>query len=287
MPSNTWQEGDIAYLQLHELFNDSDYYELIESGTMPPGATGHPCVILKVLPGARVVITTVSAYGSGAYNNNRAPWIAMRCYSKDQLFFRSFRGSICSSRKNKPLQLIPGQQMPKPETSWLHIKNVYSVPLSVISRFTKPRNGQLLKMAPSSLADLRSDIAKRSPYYNPDWQLVDTPSSIKRGSTTTTQRQPRALPEPPAVTSTTYKRPTVIPITPPKQPQCSPGTGPMLQSQPPNTTPASSTQAAAQPKQISWATVASKAVAPKPTGSIALHRSTSKVNRISMVKACA
>lgn len=288
MSAASWQEGDIAYLKCHECFSDGDYRELIASGAISEGATGHPCIILKVLPGPRVVITTISAYGSGDHNNNCAPWIAMRCYSQEKWFFRSFQGSVCGNNY-KPLQLIPGQKMPKPETSWLFIKNVYSVPLSVIGRFTKPRDGQLLKMTPRSLADLQSDIAKRSPNYNPCWQLVDTAAPSKKSSTNTTRRQPQSLSEAAMIASATCMRPavnTTTPIAPPKQAQCSLGAGSTLRSAP-RSAPASSRQTPAQPNPISWAAVASKPVAAKPTGNLIPRRTTSMMHRDRMVKATA
>ncbi|KAH8903408.1 hypothetical protein BR93DRAFT_864049, partial [Coniochaeta sp. PMI_546] len=162
---STWQEGDIAFLKDWKQYISHDYDELIGSGYIHPGATNHPCIILKKLPEGRVVITTVSAYGSGVHNHHAAPWLEKRCYARDERLFRSFEGSQCGGNGLKPLQLIPGQTMPKPKTSWLNIRNVYNVPLAVIGRFTKPRNWVLLKMAPSSLANLRLDIALRSPNY--------------------------------------------------------------------------------------------------------------------------
>jgi hypothetical protein len=159
MKPDTWQEGDIAYLKPHECFSEHDYRELIGSRFMHPGATGHPCIILKILPAAQVVITTVSAYGSGDHNHNRAPWLAKAAYSRDKKYFRLFEGSTPSSTALKPLSLAPGQQMPKPKASWLLIKNVYTVPLSVISRFTKPGKGVFLKMTPRE--PLRPQVGHR------------------------------------------------------------------------------------------------------------------------------
>ena len=78
MAAISWLEGDIAFLKDHHAFNDRATRELISSGIIHERATGHPCVILKMLPGARAVITTVSAHGSGDYNNNLAPWLAIR-----------------------------------------------------------------------------------------------------------------------------------------------------------------------------------------------------------------
>lgn len=263
MPATTWQEGDIAYLKPHTDFDRLAHKELITSNRMNPGATGHPCVILKVLPGDRIVVTTISAYGSGDHNNHAAPWISKRCYSRDQWWFRSFKGSECSNNNLKPLQLIPGQAMPKPKTSWLFIKNVYDVPLSVIGRFTKPRNGKLLKMAPDSLADLRKDIASRSPYYKSHWGFVNTPSHMKRGSTTANWRKPRALPEAPALTS--HKRPTATITTdrPPTQAHPRNGSAPMRQSHS-TTAPATLCGPETPLKPRSWANIATKSAAPTP-----------------------
>ncbi|OIW26638.1 hypothetical protein CONLIGDRAFT_672160 [Coniochaeta ligniaria NRRL 30616] len=277
MPATTWQEGDIAFLNDSERYNNREYDELIDSGYMHPGATGHPCIILKMLPGDRVVVTTISAYGSGVHNQHAAPWISKRCYSKDERFFRSFQGSECSRNNLKPLQLIPGQEMPKPETSWLFIKNVYDVPLSVIGRFTKPCNKVLLKMTPESLADLRLDIASRSPNYDSRWGFVDTRECIKKGSTSTTKGQPRAMLEAPAATS--CERPTASNTinAPPAWTQRCHGSAPMLRT-PPTTIRVSSTQAAPF-KSCSWAAIASKPVAPKPKPSTAPRRTTFVLKR--------
>jgi len=287
MAAITWLEGDIAFLKDYQTFNDRDTRELISSGIIHERATGHPCIILKMLPGARAVVTTVSAHGSGDYNNNLAPWLAIRSCAMDRPFFRSFQGSVCSSNRFKPLQLIPGQSMPKPKTSWVNIKNVYNVPLSVIGRFTKPRYRVILKMAPDSLADLQMDIAKRCPCYSPRWQLADTQSCSDKRPMIATRELLSALPEADAVALITTKMRAasiVAPVLPQKQQaQYSGQSG---RGQPITTPPVPVTQAAARPKQLSWASVASTPVANKPTSG-ALRRSTSRISRPRMVKATA
>lgn len=284
-PTASWQEGDVAYLRPSELFTERETRELITTRLIDRYATGHPCVILKVLPDDRAVITTVSAYGSGAHNNNLVPWLAKkRRYGSQMTFFRSFEGSVCGSANFKPLQLIKGQTMPKPETSWLNINNVWAVPMSVLTSFTKSR--YLLSMTPESLSDLRSDFVKRSPNYNPLWDFVPTPSSEKRGSTTTTMGRPRALPEAPVVTS--CQRPTTTTNTTPAKIQSSHGIAtPALRSQP-TTTKAPAPSPTAAPQSFSWAKIASQAVvASKPKADTVPRQRMSLVQQTPWVKATA
>jgi hypothetical protein len=171
MPRRTWQEGDIAFFSGADFFSEAAYSELIESRYMHKEATGHPCIVLKLLPGDRAVITNVSAFGSSKINDYKAPWETSGG-EKHKYLYRSFQGCQRSNETYQPLRLLPGQSFPKPRTSWVDIRKVWEVPVSVLGRFTKSR--VLLKMAPDSLQELRADIAKRSRKYCSSWDFVPT-----------------------------------------------------------------------------------------------------------------
>lgn len=286
--SRSWQEGDVAFLSQGRFYlakyPDHEYSKLIKSGVLDEEATGHPCIILKLLPHDRVVVTTVSAFGSGNYNKNKAPWKHLRCYMGRQALFRSFQGCELASRTTKPLKLLPGHQWPKPETSWVNIRSVWAVPMSALGSFTKSK--QLLVMTPESLDELRCDVAKRSTNYDPCWNfpgdIKGTPTSpVQNWSGITNNGQPRPMPEAPVTTScwsptlnTSCWRPTVNTTTNPLPARTQVHQGTTTSTLQSHTvtvkTPALST-GAPPPKPISWASIAAKSapgIAPRRTTSV-------------------
>jgi hypothetical protein len=328
MSSITWKEGDIAFLkskteftecETRELIFATDRYGKIQSGVMSAGATGHPCIILKVLPNSRVVITTISAYGSTDANNNSAPWLAKRTYAPKQHLFRSFEGSVCSSPHQQPLRLMPGQSMPKPKASWLLIDRVVNVPLSVIGTFTKPGWGVLLQMAPDSLAHLQADIIKSTPRHNHKWLLRHNENKRPRAHSDTANKRPRTHLDTARVTTNTNKPSTTI--IKPDRLTCQVGNPGGTATRPKQvpwavvvrseaarvTTTTNNPQTtiievdrlnshnhnlgwtAPQPNQISWAAITARPVAHQPTANAnnVPRRTTANINRQRMIQASA
>ncbi|KAK4464707.1 hypothetical protein QBC42DRAFT_151637, partial [Cladorrhinum samala] len=164
-----WQEGDIAYLRPSAEYDQKEYDELIQArpgqryGHLPPKAAGHPVIILRRLSptSSHVLVTPVSAYSSGPYNDFLAPWKQPCHRRKRPADFRSFEGSEqyrCSL--NLPtIRLRDGGAMPKPRTSWVNIQSAFVVPLSVIGTFIKSHRH--LQLDGASLQELRSDMSAR------------------------------------------------------------------------------------------------------------------------------
>lgn len=77
-----WQVGDIAYLKPEKEFTDDEYRDLrVPTAKYPRGylhamATGHPVIIVKKFSesSTHVAITPVSAFSSGPWNKDLAPW---------------------------------------------------------------------------------------------------------------------------------------------------------------------------------------------------------------------
>ncbi|KAH6856053.1 hypothetical protein B0I37DRAFT_442793 [Chaetomium sp. MPI-CAGE-AT-0009] len=164
-----WQEGDIAFLQPYTTFSPEDRRALIDrtpefpKGYIPVQATSHPVIILQRLSrgSTHVLITTVSAYGSGPENQYNPPWKQRQHHAKARVDFRSFAGSELATDKFPPLALRPGQAMRKPRTSWVHIQNVWVVPLTVLCRFSGVKGADVVGMTPESLGELRQHMTKR------------------------------------------------------------------------------------------------------------------------------
>ena len=123
-----WTVGDVAFLRPSTQFSESDYAALItpqrgqRCGYLNPSATGHPVIILAATS-SHVVVTTVSAYGSGRENGFLAPWRQQCHRQKRPEDFRSFVG--CEAFGSRPLlRLEPGMAWPKPKTSWVYIQSV-------------------------------------------------------------------------------------------------------------------------------------------------------------------
>lgn len=161
--NHDWQNGEIAFLKpTHEL-NPVQYKELIGSGYMQSGATGHPVIILERpnIHSTHALVTTVSAYSSGYWNNNLAPW-KQNCHRRNKQpdDFRSFEGSERSNPNRQTLYLEGGALMPKPETSWTYIQRVQVVPISALKKFDKSRD--ILRMTKDSLNDLRRHMSAQT-----------------------------------------------------------------------------------------------------------------------------
>ncbi|KAK7750761.1 hypothetical protein SLS62_007313 [Diatrype stigma] len=156
-----WREGEIAFLKSHEEFSNKDYEDLIISGQVHKGATNHPVIILKRhSPSAtHVLVTSVSAYGSGPDNDFLPPWKQPRHRHKAADDFRAFLGSASPTRE-RPHFLLEAGSMPKPQASWVYVQRVYLVPVSTLKFFNKAN--RILCMEQDSLADLRQHILKRN-----------------------------------------------------------------------------------------------------------------------------
>ncbi|KAK3378722.1 hypothetical protein B0T24DRAFT_568271 [Lasiosphaeria ovina] len=159
-PDN-WKEGDVAFLLPASSFSAEDHNNLIAGGYMAEKATGHPVIILKRISGqsTHVLVTPVSAYSSGDFNNFLPPWRQIYHSRKNPRDFRSFDGCERSNRDYPPLFLEGGMAMPKPQASWVNIQSVWSVPLTVIGRFHKSRDH--LRVRHDSLDSLRAHMAQR------------------------------------------------------------------------------------------------------------------------------
>lgn len=149
------KQGDIVFLKHAQFFNSHDYKCLVETGYLPEKATGHPVILLRHAPGStHAIITTISAYSSGEWNNNLAPWKQRRHSSKKRVDFRAFQGSEQPDKTRSLLQLEDGKLMPKPEVSWIYTKNAYVVPVSTIGHYDKsPTRLRMTQQSFNSLCD--------------------------------------------------------------------------------------------------------------------------------------
>jgi hypothetical protein len=108
-----------------------------------------------------VLITTVSAYGSGPENDYLAPWNQDRHYGKARVDFRSFAGSERPTPQFPPLFLRSGEAMRKPHASWVYIQRAWVVPTTVLGRFDSVTGADVVGLTPDSLNDLRTHMAAR------------------------------------------------------------------------------------------------------------------------------
>lgn len=237
--SHQWRERDIAFLKPSTCFCLEDYNALIKPaaawggrGYMPEGATGHPVIILRRV-GNHVLVTPVSAYSSGDYNNNLAPWNQKFHRRKCRYDFRSFDGTELASNDHPALFLERGS-MPKPKVSWVYIQSVWVVPVSVITHFTKSR--QLLRLRQDSLASLCRHMAERC------WSWAGCQQRLELLTACAAASQPRAL-EP----TTLLARPKVAAKK-------------TAQETVPTSTPENAAGSAAPTTANSWATVAAAPV---------------------------
>ncbi|KAI0553908.1 hypothetical protein F4679DRAFT_580078 [Xylaria curta] len=145
-----WQTGDIAFLKWAETFSQTEQVELLQTRRVPTRATGHPVIILACSNDSRYyIVTTVSAYGSGDYNNCLPPWEQSVHKRKNINAFCAFEGSAWPNDKFEPLRLADNKQWPKVETSWVYIYNPYLVPATTLIHYTKSKSQ--LRMEPRSL----------------------------------------------------------------------------------------------------------------------------------------
>lgn len=160
LKSSDWAEGDIAFLR-HVEYHSKEQRGHVRAGhlgCLSPGAACHPVIILKKGPRTAsgeqfYIVTTVSAYSSGAHNDYLAPWDQRHHRYKTKTDFRSFEGSEVYAAGGRPaLHLRAGQSFPKPETSWVYAREAGVVPESVLAPFTKARCD--LQMTAASHGDL-------------------------------------------------------------------------------------------------------------------------------------
>ncbi|KAI1141503.1 hypothetical protein F5Y05DRAFT_423303 [Hypoxylon sp. FL0543] len=160
-----WQDGDIAFLKSAEEFDQAEYETLIKPDYLRWKATKHPVIILEHSKDYRhFLVTTVSAYSSGAENGFLPPWKQPVHRTKSPGDFRSFTGSAKPDEKQQHLQLANGDRFPKIKTSWVYIPNTFVVPSSVLKNFDKAK--KRLRMDQTSLKGLLRDMEKRPSFAN-------------------------------------------------------------------------------------------------------------------------
>lgn len=187
-----WTEGDIAYLKDARSFSARDQQNLINSGYLPARATSHPVIVLKAWNGQAMIIP-VSAYSSGADNNNLPPW-QQRCHIRKRIAdFHYFVGSAppparerngTSIAPTRGLTLLGGAQMPKPKVSWVNLQSVWTVPFSALGYFNK--SPTQLRLDAISLQTIRVLLTSRckkttmalehSKFLKPQSQLQAVPT---------------------------------------------------------------------------------------------------------------
>ncbi|KAI1124551.1 hypothetical protein F5Y10DRAFT_284969 [Nemania abortiva] len=160
-PNPRWQVGEIAFLKPASEFTESECIELLDTGRVPPNATGHPVIILDRSEDSRYfIVTTVSAYGSSEDNNHLPPWEQRTHSKKDINSFRAFEGSAKPNNKFQHLRLADNKSWPKPKTSWVYIQRPSLVPASALIYYTKSR--YRLQMTTDSLQDLLGHMEAES-----------------------------------------------------------------------------------------------------------------------------
>ncbi|KAI0449895.1 hypothetical protein F5B21DRAFT_519633 [Xylaria acuta] len=185
-PMAHWQIGDIAFLKSADNFSDTERAELLESRRVHTNATGHPVIILARSNDSRYyIVTTVSAYASGEYNNYLPPWEQRAHQRKDIDGFRAFEGSARPNNKFEPLRLADNKRWPKVETSWVYIHHPCLVPVTTLLRYTKSRSQ--LRMEPKSLQDLLGHMEAKC------WKFREQKAEImaKRTPNLPTARNPQ------------------------------------------------------------------------------------------------
>ncbi|KAI1422542.1 hypothetical protein F5Y12DRAFT_799466 [Xylaria sp. FL1777] len=161
MPTHQWQPGDIAFLKQAEKFSQTERTDFLDSGRIRYNATGHPVIILGRSSDQRdYIVTTVSAYSSGEYNNYLPPWKQEFHKGKDINGFRAFEGSAKPNNNFQHLYLADGKVWPKFRTSWVYIHHTPVVPASTLISYDKARSQ--LRITPESLQDLLGHMKARS-----------------------------------------------------------------------------------------------------------------------------
>ncbi|KAK6066753.1 hypothetical protein SCUP234_11932 [Seiridium cupressi] len=151
------QPGDIVFLKPVEEFDILENNCLVKTGYLPERAAGHPVIILEHKSGStHAIVTTISAYSSGEWNDNLAPW-KQECHSSKMSWdFRAFEGSERPDKRRSALQLEGGKLMPKPQVSWVYTKCAFVVPITALKNYNKSRTR--LRMTQQSLDDLRGQM---------------------------------------------------------------------------------------------------------------------------------
>ncbi|KAI1366927.1 hypothetical protein F5Y08DRAFT_350522 [Xylaria arbuscula] len=164
-PDHQWQPGDIAFLKKSDQFNKTERDAVPK---LPDKATGHPVIVLDRSPdGERHTIITVSAYNSGEENNYLPPWKQVVHERKDKRCFRAFEGSERPDNYRPYLELIDGQQWPKPKMSWVYVRHWSTVPKSTLIWYDKPASQ--LRMDRESRLDLVAHIQKACSDFHLRW----------------------------------------------------------------------------------------------------------------------
>lgn len=272
-----WKEGEIAFLKDHTEFSFSDSDNLIKPGQLQRGATKHPVIILKrhSTNSTYVLVTPVSAYGSGPDNKFLPPWKQRRHQFRATDDFRAFSGSERPTNQRPDLFLEAGS-MPKPRVSWVNVQNVYLVPIRTLKFFDKTE--KVLCVNKASLADLRQHALENNTTAR---RLLDDPRLRLKTSTPndtdlpSLRRKPRSFlshnknirlappmasynkrsgssTSPKPSTSTTFSSATSLKSTPTTTLPCSTSRTPASNIPAPNI-PASKTSAVVPGKPVSWA----------------------------------
>ncbi|KAI3401606.1 hypothetical protein diail_10207 [Diaporthe ilicicola] len=192
-PKRPWQDGDIAFLKGYEYFRNKDHENLIASGYVHRSATNHPVIILQAGPGG-AIITTISAYNSGPETNFFPPW--RMSFHREKLLddFHAFVGTeLPPNSSHNHLKLSDSQaKLNKPKASWVHVKNFWTVPYSVLLRWNKVPGR--LQVSKESLAQLNTDIERKYTAQLQDARsrLAPFPSSPGTSQTRQNLRHPRA-----------------------------------------------------------------------------------------------
>ncbi|CCC09346.1 hypothetical protein SMACR_05239 [Sordaria macrospora] len=158
--------GDIACLKDYNWGRTVE--EKREISGLNPGhnmekASNHPCIVLKTNR-KYALVTTVSAHGSGPYDNWRSPWTRGGHYRQRRDRYRSFQGTARFNLNRKSLRLATGA-WPKPRGSWVNAEHVFLVPVWFLGVFKKAQSYDRYQkklvnahMAEDSLDDLLQQI---------------------------------------------------------------------------------------------------------------------------------
>lgn len=190
-------EGDIVFLKHHASLNDHDHKCLIKTGYLYEQVTSHPVIVLNhERDSTHAIVTTVSAYGSGDWNNNLVPWNQPHQHKGPQLF-RAFQGSEAPYKNQALLSLEGGKLMPKLRTSWVNVTSAFVVPITALQSFDK--SDTRLRMTLASLEDLKSSMSRCLQIRRKDSRLSYTfvDGQIRYSSNTAPTSTPSATPSSP------------------------------------------------------------------------------------------
>lgn len=112
------REGEIHHFKSLDRLNALDRRCLSVPEANLRKASSHPVIILHCPPAStHAVVTTISAYASGDFNNNLAPWKQRKHQCKRSSEFRAFVGSERPNDRRALLELEGGLKMPKEKVS--------------------------------------------------------------------------------------------------------------------------------------------------------------------------